>query len=170
MAVCSKPPSSVEFEEKISSLRMRMHLMLFGVAALCVGASACHNNANKNLSPIVGTWIVKCPEAPFPYHMFMFHADGTMQQSNPDAGDPSTSDSSGMGAWVSDGEKVKGKFVEVTADRTTRHFVSRGEISFEVNVEKNAFRGSASAVFFDAEGKRFKAPLSATLEGERIVP
>ena len=28
--------------------------------------------------------------------MFVFHADGTMLQSNPDAGDPLTSDSNGL--------------------------------------------------------------------------
>jgi hypothetical protein len=63
---------------------------------------------------------VKIPEAPFQYHMFVFNSDGTMQQANPDAGDPNTSDSNGMGVWVPDGHRIKGKFVEVTADRTTR--------------------------------------------------
>jgi hypothetical protein len=28
--------------------------------------------------PIVGTWFVKTPEAPFPYHMLVFHSDGTV--------------------------------------------------------------------------------------------
>ena len=58
--------------------------------------------------------------------MFTFHADGTMLQSNPDAGDPRTSDSIGLGVWVAEGGKVRGKFVEVTADRTARNFASRG--------------------------------------------
>jgi hypothetical protein len=42
---------------------------------------------------IVGAWFVKNTGAPFPYHMYVFNADGTMQQANPDAGDPRTSDS-----------------------------------------------------------------------------
>jgi hypothetical protein len=74
-------------------MHMRMRLMVLGTVALCLDFSACHCNGNTDLSPIVGTWIVKAPEAPFPYHMFVFHADGTMQQSNPDAGDRNSSDS-----------------------------------------------------------------------------
>jgi hypothetical protein len=49
---------------------------------------------------------VKIPEAPFLFDMLVFHANGTMQQANPDAGDPNTSDSNGLGAWVLDGGKV----------------------------------------------------------------
>ena len=99
---------------------------------LCLGLTAC----GQHTSPIVGTWFVKTAEAPFPYHMFVFHADGTMQQANPDAGDANTSDSNGMGAWVAEGDGIKGKFVEITADRNTRQFVSRGEISFLVKVKR----------------------------------
>lgn len=102
--------------------------------------------------------------------MFVFHADGTMQQANPDAGDPNTSDSNGMGAWVSVADGIKGKFVEITADRTTRQFVSRGEISFLIKVNRNAFSGTASAIFYDAKGLRLRGPLPATLEGQRVVP
>jgi len=46
-------------------------------------------------------------------------------QSNPDAGDSNTSDSNGAGVWTPVAEGVKGKFVEVTADRRTRRFASR---------------------------------------------
>jgi hypothetical protein len=113
---------------------------------------------------------VKTPEAPFQYHMFVFNSDGTMQQANPDAGDPNTSDSNGMGVWVPDGDRIKGKFVEVTADRTTRQFVSRGEISFSIKVTGNAFSGAASATFYDAEGRRLRGPFAATMESQRIVP
>ena len=89
---------------------------------------------------------MKIPEAPFQYHMFVFNSDGTMQQANPDAGDPNTSDSNGMGVWVPEGDRIKGKFVEVTADRMTRRFVSRGEISFSIKVTGNAFDGAARNV------------------------
>jgi hypothetical protein len=122
------------------------------------------------LSAIVGTWLVRAPEAPFPLHMFAFHPDGTVQQSNPDAGDPNTSDSNLMGAWLADGDAIKGKLVEITADRTTRQFVSRGEISFSVKVSGNAFSGTASATFFDAAGHVLKGPLQATLKGQRVLP
>jgi hypothetical protein len=122
------------------------------------------------LSPIVGTWVVKAPEAPFPFHMFMFHSDGTVQQANPDAGDPNTSDSNAMGVWLPDGDRIKGKLVEITADRTSGRFVSRGEISFSLKVDGNAFSGTASATFYDADGRRVKGPLSATMEGQRVLP
>ncbi|MGH8137789.1 MAG: hypothetical protein ACREVV_06280 [Steroidobacteraceae bacterium] len=113
---------------------------------------------------------MKTPEAPFQYHMFIFNSDGTMQQANPDAGDSNSSDSNGMGVWVPDGARIKGKFVEVTADRTTRQFVSRGEISFLIKVTGNAFSGTASATFYDAGERQLRGPLAATLTGQRVVP
>jgi hypothetical protein len=128
------------------------------------------SGGKDNPPPIVGAWFVKISEAPFQYHMFVFNSDGTMQQANPDAGDPNTSDSNGMGVWAPDGDRIKGKFVEVTADRATRQFVSRGEISFLIKVTGNAFSGAASATFYDAEGRRLRGPLAATLEGQRVVP
>jgi len=151
---------------------MRVCLAVLSVAALCLGSAACQSTPGRNTDApsIVGTWLVKSPEAPFPYHMFVFHSDGTMLQSNPDAGDPNTSDSNGMGVWIADAGGIKGKFVEVTADRSTRQFVSRGEISFSIKVNGQTFSGAASAVFFDAEGRQLKAPLAATLEGQRVIP
>jgi len=151
---------------------MRSPLAALGVVALCLSSPACHqvSGSQNNSPPIVGTWFVKIPEAPFQYHMFLFNSDGTMQQANPDAGDPNTSDSNGMGVWVPDGDRIKGKFVEVTADRTTRQFVSRGDIFFLIKVNGNAFSGTASAIFSDAEGRRLRGPLAATLDGQRVVP
>ena len=105
---------------------------------------------------------------PVPHVCFPFGRD--LEQSNPDAGDPNASDSNGMGAWAADGDKIKGRFVEIAADRTTRQFVSRGEISFLIQVNGNAFSGTASAIFYDAEGRPLRAPLAATLAGQRVVP
>jgi hypothetical protein len=120
--------------------------------------------------PIVGAWFVKVPGAPFEYQMYIFNADGTMQESNPDAGDANASDSSGFGAWNGNGGRVVGKFVEVTADRTTRKFVSRGEISFEITVDGDAFTGTATGRFYDAEGVLVRGPVHASMKGERIRP
>jgi hypothetical protein len=151
---------------------MRRPLAALGVAALCLGSPACEqeSGAKKDAPTIVGVWYVKAPEAPFQFHMFAFHADGTMQQANPDAGDLNTSDSNGMGVWVPDGDRIKGKFVEVTADRATRQFASRGEISFLIKVTGDAFSGTANAIFYDAEGHRLRGPLAATPDGQRVVP
>jgi len=143
-----------------------------GLSAFLLTCAACRPAPSGRIdaSPIVGTWLVKAPEAPFPLHMFIFHADGTVLQSNPDAGDPNTSDSSAMGVWLPDADRIKGKIVETMADRTTRKFVSRGEISFSIKVDGDAFTGSASANFYDLEGKRLRGPVSATLQGQRILP
>jgi hypothetical protein len=102
--------------------------------------------------------------------MFVFHSDGTVEQSNPDAGDPDTSDSNLMGGWLADGDGFKGKVIEITADRTTHQFVSRGEISFSLKVNGNVFSGMARAVFYDVNGQQIRGPLQARLEGERVLP
>jgi len=100
--------------------------------------------------------------------MFVFHADGTVLQSNPDAGDPATSDSNALGVWAAMGKTIQGKVVEITADRKTHRFVSRGEISFSLSVRGDTFTGSASATFHDAGGRRLRAPTTTPLDGRRV--
>ena len=149
---------------------MQKYLEIIVIATLCVaGCQAAHKNAEP-ASEIVGAWLVEIPAAPFPLHMFVFHSDGTVEQSNPDAGDPNTSDSNLMGAWRTDGDQFAGKVVEITADRNTHQFVSRGEISFTVKVSGNTFRGTASARFFDPNGRQLKGPLPVAMAGERVMP
>ena len=62
------------------------------------------------------------------------------------------------------------RLLELTADRTTHHLMSRGEISFALTVSGNVFSGTAQAVFYDADGQRIRGPLQAKLEGERVLP
>lgn len=119
--------------------------------------------------PIIGTWLVKAPDAPFTHHMFVFNADGTMQQANPDAGNPDNSDSDGKGIWQREGDQIIGKFVEVTADRKTAKFVSWGEISFVINVVDNGFTGTATANFYDEHDQLLRGPFPTPLVGRRIV-
>ena len=73
---------------------MQKRLLAIGIVALCL--------MGYHETPIVGAWVVTIPGAPFPVHMFVFHSDGTVEQSNPDAGDPSASDSNLAGAWTTD--------------------------------------------------------------------
>ena len=69
---------------------------------LAIAATGCSSSSSgEKQSSIVGTWIVRDSAAPFPVHMYVFNADGTMQQANPDAGDAKTSDSDGKGVWIS---------------------------------------------------------------------
>lgn len=150
--------------------------MLLGkrVAILTVAVayfSGCQRPSNAaETSPIVGAWYARVPGAPFTYQMYLFNSDGTMQESNPDAGDRRTSDSTGFGAWRSDGKVVSGKFVEVTADRGSHAFVNRGEIAFRLTVDGDRLRGTETAHFYDAGGKLVTGPLHAPIEGTRVRP
>lgn len=70
--------------------------------------AACEKPSGAN--PVIGTWLVHDSKAPFPMHMYVFNADGTMQQANPDAGDAHGSDSDGKGIWTAaEGTHVRGK-------------------------------------------------------------
>lgn len=145
---------------------MQKTLGAVGVALLCLaGCQEAHNSPD-----VVGAWIVKIPDAPFPLHMFVFHSDGTVEQSNPDAGDANTSDSNLMGAWRADSDGYSGRVVEITADRASRQFAARGEITFALKVSGNTFSGTANATFFDASGHRVREPLQVKMEGERVLP
>ena len=140
------------------------------IAGLCFAGCQDAHNSQESAAEIVGAWLVRIPDAPFPLHMFVFHSDGTVEQSNPDAGDPNTSDSNLMGAWQTDGNGYKGKLVEITAERNTHQFASRGEISFAVTVSGNTFTGTASATFFDPSGRQVKGPIQVTMAGDRVMP
>ena len=146
-------------------------LLLFFLAVSILESAACGRTSSadaRNL--IVGTWLVKDSAAPFPYHMYVFNADGTMQQANPDAGDPHTSDSDGKGVWVTDGDEIKGKWMEIIADRATHRFAGRVEVSFSVKVRDPRFTGVATAKSFDADNKLTEGPTSpGPLEGTRVV-
>jgi len=108
-------------------------------------------DTDRKVEPIVGAWFVKDSGAPFPYHMYVFNADGTMQQANPDAGDPHASDSDGKGIWVADGDRVRGKWVEITADRASHQFTGRTEISYDIKVNADAFAGTMGQLLIALE-------------------
>lgn len=119
---------------------------------------------------VVGVWWVNAPDAPFARHMFTFHPDGTMQQSNPDAGDEVTSDSDGHGIWRRDGDTVEGVFGEVTASRTDHKPVTRGEITFSLQLHgADTFEGSAVARFFDFDGNPLRWTPPTALHATRLV-
>ena len=118
---------------------------------------------------MVGTWLVKDSAAPFPFHLYVFNADGTLQQANPDAGDARTSDSDGKGVWIVDGSKIKGKWVELTADRATHKYAGRLEITFELKVDGDAYNGTETVRVFDADDNLVGAPMASTLHGTRVT-
>ena len=140
------------------------------LSMVVIQACSTYPNRSGRPNPVVGTWIVNDVDAPFPYHMYVFNGDGTLQQANPDAGDPNSSDSDGKGIWVIDGDRIKGKWVEVTADRATHKFTGRAEISFDIRVDHDAFAGTATARSYDAGGILTDGPTSpGRFEGKRIT-
>ena len=134
---------------------------LYGCGSLPTGSSLPNS--------VIGAWLVRDPNAPFPYHMYVFNGDGTMQQANPDAGDPHGSDSDGKGIWVTDGDRIKGKWVEVIADRATHQFVGRLEISYDIAVSGDSYAGSETVRSYDAAGNLTAGPATpAQIEGKRV--
>ncbi len=140
-------------------------------AAFVLGSLGCSTagSGNTRSEPIVGAWLVKDAAAPFAFHMYVFNADGTMQQANPDAGDANSSDSDGKGVWRGDGQKIRGKWVEVAADRLTRQFVGRGEYSYEIVVDGNRFAGPAVFRFYGVDGTLVRGPINSSIAGERVT-
>jgi hypothetical protein len=133
-----------------------------------VNASAADPNS------VVGVWFVNAVGAPFQPHLATFHADGTMLIDNPEAGDPHTSDSVGMGPWRvqqddnGKNETVVGKFEEINADRTTHAFVSTLIVTYTITVHRNTFTGPAQATYYNPDGTIQAGPFPATLNGTRI--
>lgn len=141
--------------------------LVMAAGALLLAATSA--SARPVRSTVVGTWLIEEPAAPFPLHMYVFNADGTMQQANPDAGDPQTSDSDGKGVWAMRGDHVIGKWVEILADRTTRKLAGRGELSFDLLVTGNRLTGTARFVQFDAAGQQVQAYPPDQLTGSRVT-
>jgi hypothetical protein len=152
-----------------TSARAREIVLL---TCLVMGVQGCSTLPGKAgvANSIVGTWLVKDPNAPFPYHMYVFNSDGTMQQANPDAGDPHASDSDGKGIWMPDGDRVKGKWVEVVADRATHQFTGRLEISYQISVTGDTFAGTETVRAYDANGNIGNGPPTpGQIAGKRVT-
>jgi hypothetical protein len=101
--------------------------------------------------------------------MYVFNADGTMQQANPDAGDARTSDSDGKGVWRAKGGRIIGKWVEITADRSSHRFAGRLDLSFDLKVNGKTLTGSRSAQPFDENGKPNGEPFKGDFTGTRVT-
>ena len=82
----------------IDAMRMKMRSLLLSMAVVLSAYPA--NAGPVAPDPVVGTWLVEQPAVPFPLHLYVFNADYTMQQANPDAGNPRTSDSDGIAISV----------------------------------------------------------------------
>jgi hypothetical protein len=129
------------------------------------------NAQNQDNNSVVGVWEVNVGGAPFGPHLFTFHSDGTFLSSNPDAGDPKTSDSDGEGTWQAsqqgNGTTVTGIFKEYDADRSTNAFVGVLTVTYAIKVTGNTFKGPASATFTDTNGN-VSGPFPAEFTAYRL--
>lgn len=143
--------------------------LITGLATLVGLAPTTVQQPQRDPSSLVGVWFVSAVGAPFQPHLATFHSDGTMVIDNPEAGDPHTSDSAGMGPWVSKKHNViVGAFEEINANRTTHKFVSRLRVEYTITLSGNTFVGPASATYYNPDGTLQGGPYPATLKGSRI--
>lgn len=152
------------------SRKLTLWLSLSIAGAICVASCDRAAMTPARPHPIVGTWVVSDPNAPFPFHLYVFNADGTMHQANPDAGDPRTSDSDGKGAWVARGREVRGRWVELVADRTTHRYSGRLDVSMNIIVTGDSLTATEVVHLLDTTGA--DGPAIATpkvLTGTRIT-
>ncbi|WP_347671847.1 hypothetical protein [Micromonospora sp. B11E3] len=119
-------------------------------------------------SPIVGVWRVRTEGAPVPYHMFAFHSDGTLHQSNPPLGNTITSDTAGLGVWQEREGAVKARFEEYRLAYRD-HSMTRGVIELTLSVSHNSFTGTAEFNVYDVDDKHLDGPLHATVEGRKVT-
>ena len=156
----------------LSKFAAVMGVALLGLASAETLASYHKASAvalTKQTNSIIGVWIVHDETAPFPFHMYVFNADGTMQQANQDAGNPKASDSDGKGIWVARGDRVIGKWVEITADRETHKFAGRLDLSFNLKVDGDRLTGTRSAQPFSIDGKATGVPFRGSFTGTRVT-
>lgn len=122
---------------------------------------------------IVGAWRVDAEGAPFVPHVALFHADGTCLIHNPDAGNPHSSDSLGVGVWKVDEDRpntIMGVFEEIAADRASHQYVHQLRVTFTLTLEgAHAFTGPAEATYSTAQGTKQHETHPAKLIGTRIL-
>lgn len=118
---------------------------------------------------IVGAWEVITTGAPCDHHMFVFHADGTLLQFNPPAGNPGSSDTPGVGAWRwSDDGETRARFVEIRIDPATG-VPTRGVAELRFRVAGDQLTGSGVFHIYDmTDGVLINGAQSSTLEGRRV--
>jgi hypothetical protein len=124
---------------------------------------------------IVGAWYVDTTGAPFEPHGIIFHADGTLVLTNPDAAEATNSSSAGYGEWVPvriEGQPgARGSFFEVNADKNTNQFTTILVVTFQVRLsalQPGAFSGPAEATYYDGNRNVVLGPLGAVLKGQHF--
>ena len=122
---------------------------------------------------IVGVWRVDAEGAPFVAHLALFHADGRLLIHHPDAGNPHSSASLGVGVWKVERDRpntIMGDFEEITADRASHQYVHQLRVTFTLTLEEaQAFTGPAETTYSTAQGTKQHETPPAKLIGTRIL-
>lgn len=144
--------------------------LTIAIIALLFGCKHCFLG---NEEKIVGVWLIDAVGAPFQPHIATFHSDKTMEINNPEAGDPHTSASMGMGLWKAlRSEKqqiIEGKFIELNADRNTNKYVNKLVVTYKITINANSFSGPAQATYYNPDESIHSGPFSVTLKGKKLL-
>jgi hypothetical protein len=102
--------------------------------------------------------------------MFVFHADGTLLQFNPPAGNPGSSETPGVGAWRRSGDgETRARLVEMRLDPATGA-PTRGVLDLRVRVAGDRLTGTGEFQVYDlTDGASVNGPHDATLTGRRVT-
>lgn len=152
-------------------MNLRRWVALGATAAVAVTVAVTGRSALASARAkkgIVGAWYVDTQGAPFVPHGMLFHADGTLSLTNPDAAEATNSSSAGYGQWKLVRGKVQGRFFEVNADKGTNQFTTLLVVTFTVTVDGDLFLGPASASYYDKDKQLVQGPLPAHLIGQRF--
>jgi hypothetical protein len=99
-------------------------------------------------SPAVGSWIGQVHGAQYEDHLYQFHADGTMEGTNPQRvqekpDGTGVNDSLAMGSWHMERGKVVGVFLELNANQTTHKPAPNLTVRFTLEVHGDHLTGTA---------------------------
>lgn len=71
--------------------------------------------------------------------------------------------------WVATGERIKGNWAELIANRAIRQFAGRLEISYDITVGGDTYTGIETVHSYDVDGNLTASPSTpAQLVGKRL--
>lgn len=153
---------------KLIAAALTIAALLAVITIVAVAGGSSPAEATDRDRGIVGAWYVDTVGAPFAPHAMIFHSDGTVQITNPDAAEKTNSSSAGYGSWKAVRGGFAGQFLEVNADKTTNQFTSNLIVRFRITLHGDRFDGPADATYYNSDGNAVQGPFPATLKGQRI--
>jgi len=125
------------------------------INALSASPAAADSVAIRYTSPAIGAWVGDVHGAQYEPHLYLFHADGTMEGTNPQrvqerADGTGVNDSVAFGVWHMERGRVVGKFLELNANQVTHKPAPTLTVVFSLSVSRDRITGTAQ-VFVGAE-------------------